>query len=183
MRQEQAEPQPRRRPGGRSAKVKDAVVAATVAELEEGGYDKLSIAAVAARAGVHESSIYRRWKTREGLAMEATFASFASHIAVPDKGSLVQDLGALMSAAAISPAFNLSARQASRVMIEVMRCPEISSVTLASSPSTSTEVIRPTNWFLPLMMFSSPAEKPGSACVEPFPDGRRADEPARSSPW
>jgi AcrR family transcriptional regulator len=100
MQREQAALQPRRRPGGRGAKVKDAVVAATVAELQDGGYDKLSIAAVAARAGVHESSIYRRWKTREGLAMEATFALFATNIAIPDKGSLVEDLTALMTAAA-----------------------------------------------------------------------------------
>lgn len=100
MAQEQAVAQTRRRPGGRSAKVKDAVVAATVAELREGGYDKLSIAAVAARAGVHESSIYRRWKTREGLAMEATFALFAGSVDIPDTGSLVKDLAVLMSVAA-----------------------------------------------------------------------------------
>ena len=86
----------RRRPGGRSARVRDAVIAATVAELETHGYDKLKIGAVAARAGVHESSIYRRWKTREGLAMEATFALFASHIRLPDKGSLIEDLVALL---------------------------------------------------------------------------------------
>jgi Bacterial regulatory proteins, tetR family len=67
-----------------------AVVTATMAELEESGYDKLSIAAVAARAGVHEGSIYRSWRTREGLAMEATFTSLASHISIPDKGSLLE---------------------------------------------------------------------------------------------
>ena len=100
MKSENAAMPPLRRPGGRSAKVKDAVVAATVAELQHSGYDKLSIAAVAARAGVHESSIYRRWKTREGLAMEATFALFASQVDIPDKGSLLKDLTALMSSAA-----------------------------------------------------------------------------------
>lgn len=87
----------RRRTGGRSARVREAVIAATVAELEAHGYDKLKIGAVAARAGVHESSIYRRWKTREGLAMEATFALFANHITLPDKGSLVEDLVSLLS--------------------------------------------------------------------------------------
>jgi AcrR family transcriptional regulator len=90
---------PRRRPGGRSARVREAVVAATVAELQEQGYDRLSIAAVAARAGVHETSIYRRWKTREGLVTEATFALFAQRIVVPDRGSLIEDVLALMTAA------------------------------------------------------------------------------------
>jgi AcrR family transcriptional regulator len=90
---------PQRRPGGRSARVREAVVAATVAELEQSGYDKLSIAAVAARAGVNETSIYRRWKTREGLVTEATFSLFAQKITVPDRGSLLEDLLALMLAA------------------------------------------------------------------------------------
>ncbi|KRR18028.1 TetR/AcrR family transcriptional regulator [Bradyrhizobium retamae] len=88
-----------RRPGGRSARVREAVVAATVAELQEQGYDKLNIAAVAARAGVHETSIYRRWKTREGLVTEATFALFAQKIVLPDRGSLIDDLVSLMVAA------------------------------------------------------------------------------------
>lgn len=89
----------RRRPGGRSARVREAVVAATVAELQQSGYDKLSITAVATRAGVHESSIYRRWKTREGLLVEATFALFAQKIVIPNRGSLLEDLLALMAAA------------------------------------------------------------------------------------
>jgi AcrR family transcriptional regulator len=99
MATEDAQYSPRRRPGGRSARVREAVVAATVAELQEQGYDKLSIVAVAARAGVHETSIYRRWKTREGLVMEATFALFAQRIVVPDRGSLIEDVLALMVAA------------------------------------------------------------------------------------
>jgi AcrR family transcriptional regulator len=90
---------PRRRPGGRSARVREAVVAATVAELKETGYDKLSIAAVATRAGVHETSVYRRWKTREGLVIEATFALSAQKLAIPDRGSLIEDLLALTAAA------------------------------------------------------------------------------------
>ncbi|MGJ4949327.1 TetR/AcrR family transcriptional regulator [Bradyrhizobium sp. HKCCYLS20291] len=89
----------RRRPGGRSARVREAVVAATIAELQDSGYDKLTIAAVAARAGVHESSIYRRWKTREGLVVEATFGLFAQKVVMPNRGTLLEDLLTLMVAA------------------------------------------------------------------------------------
>lgn len=78
--------------------MREAVIAATVAELEESGYARLSIAAVAARAGVHETSIYRRWKTREKLVVEATFALFARSIVVADRGSLIEDLLALLVA-------------------------------------------------------------------------------------
>lgn len=98
--QPEDEPQPRRRTGGRSARVHAAVLAATVEELEARGYDGLSIAAVAARSGVHETSIYRRWKSREGLVLEATFALFAQDIPIPNRGSLREDLVALLSSAA-----------------------------------------------------------------------------------
>ncbi|MGY4238355.1 AcrR family transcriptional regulator [Bradyrhizobium sp. USDA 4449] len=90
---------PARRPGGRSTRVRNAVVDATVAELQEHGYEKLNISAVAVRAGVHETSIYRRWKSREGLVTEATFALFAEKIIVPDRGSLPEDLIGLLVAA------------------------------------------------------------------------------------
>ena len=61
----------RRRPGGRSAEKRAAVLAATLDLLAEVGPDGLAIGAVAQRAGVHETSIYRRWGTRERLALEA----------------------------------------------------------------------------------------------------------------
>ncbi|MER5792658.1 TetR/AcrR family transcriptional regulator [Streptomyces sp. NPDC001980] len=85
----------RRRPGGRSAKVRSAVTAATVELLAESGLDKLSIAEVAARAGVHETSIYRRWKTRERLVLDSMIELSDELLAVPDTGSLRGDLVAL----------------------------------------------------------------------------------------
>lgn len=91
--------QPRRRTGGRSARVHAAVLEATMDELKEHGYEGFSVAAVAARSGVHETSIYRRWKSRDGLVLEATFALFAQDIPIPDRGSLREDLVTLLSSA------------------------------------------------------------------------------------
>jgi AcrR family transcriptional regulator len=51
----------RRRPGGRSARVRAAAIAATLAELAETGYSALSLENVARRAGVHKTTLYRRW--------------------------------------------------------------------------------------------------------------------------
>ncbi|MGS0891194.1 TetR/AcrR family transcriptional regulator C-terminal ligand-binding domain-containing protein [Burkholderia stagnalis] len=93
-------PLPRRRPGGRSSRVRDAVISATLAQLEISGFQGLSIGTVAACSGVHESSIYRRWKTKEGLVTEAIFELFSTNIAIPDRGSLHADLVAVMSATA-----------------------------------------------------------------------------------
>lgn len=83
---------PRARTGGRSAEVKQKVIAATVVELEQGGFGNLSIQAVAERSGVHQTSIYRRWKSREWLAAEATFEVFRQNTPIPDTGSLLEDL-------------------------------------------------------------------------------------------
>lgn len=87
----------RARPGGRSARVKSAVLAATLSALLADGYAALSMADVAHRAGVHETSIYRRWGTKAALALEACLSSAASAIAVPDTGALRSDLRALVA--------------------------------------------------------------------------------------
>ncbi|MEV3975004.1 helix-turn-helix domain-containing protein [Streptomyces sp. NPDC050698] len=51
------------RPGGRSARVRKAVLAATAAELSERGFAAMTIEDIAARSGVHKTTIYRRWST------------------------------------------------------------------------------------------------------------------------
>ncbi|MFD8307652.1 TetR/AcrR family transcriptional regulator [Streptomyces sp. NPDC059690] len=85
-----------RRPGGRSARVRAAVLAATVEVLLEGGLDALSIGDIARRAGVHESSVYRRWGTRFNLALEAVLDRTRTEVPVPDTGALRTDLNALL---------------------------------------------------------------------------------------
>ncbi|MFJ9722770.1 TetR/AcrR family transcriptional regulator [Streptomyces sp. NPDC101209] len=85
-----------RRPGGRSARVRAAVLAATVDVLLEGGLDALSIGDIARRAGVHESSVYRRWGTRFNLALEAVLDRTRTEVPVPDTGALRTDLAALL---------------------------------------------------------------------------------------
>lgn len=70
-------------------------MSATVNELLDVGLDGLTIAQVADRAGVHVTSIYRRWKTKEQLVTDALVDQFDSTIDVPDTGSLRGDLIAL----------------------------------------------------------------------------------------
>jgi AcrR family transcriptional regulator len=82
----------RRRPGGRSARVQDAVFEAIFQLLEEGGYEMLSMASLAERSGVHETSLYRRWKTKEQLVLDAVNHRVAQEIPVPDTGALRSDL-------------------------------------------------------------------------------------------
>ncbi|MFE7396817.1 TetR/AcrR family transcriptional regulator, partial [Streptomyces sp. NPDC057557] len=54
-------PPTRRRPGGRTARIRKQVLDAVLSELGEHGYDGLTTDTVAARAGVHRTTVYRRW--------------------------------------------------------------------------------------------------------------------------
>ena len=54
----------RRRPGGRSARVRSAVLMAALDALADGGYGSFTCEAVAERAGVHKTTVYRRWGKR-----------------------------------------------------------------------------------------------------------------------
>jgi AcrR family transcriptional regulator len=83
---------PRRRPGGRSARIQEAVFEATLHLLQEKGYEALSFATIAERAGVHETSLYRRWRTKDQLTVAAVTSQVAQDIPVPDTGLLRSDL-------------------------------------------------------------------------------------------
>lgn len=83
---------PTPRPGGRSARVRADVVAATLAEVTEKGYDGLTVEAVATRSGVHKATLYRRWGGVDGLVAEALTASADQPWPLPDTGDLREDL-------------------------------------------------------------------------------------------
>ncbi|MFF4818780.1 TetR/AcrR family transcriptional regulator [Kitasatospora sp. NPDC001309] len=83
---------PTPRPGGRSARVRAEVVAATLAEVTEKGYDGLTAEAVAARSGVHKATLYRRWGGVDGLIADALTASANQPWPLPDTGDLQEDL-------------------------------------------------------------------------------------------
>jgi AcrR family transcriptional regulator len=73
--------------------VRAAVLDATFELLHAHGLDGLKVSEVAARAQVHETSIYRRWGTRENLLLDAMI-DVSEQLRVPDTGSLRGDLTA-----------------------------------------------------------------------------------------
>ncbi|MCD0449316.1 TetR/AcrR family transcriptional regulator [Actinocorallia sp. API 0066] len=87
-----SESEVRRRPGGRGERVRAAVLGATIEAIAEVGVEKVGIVDVAARAGVHDTSIYRRWRTRENLVLEALLDHSGHHVPIPDTGSVRADL-------------------------------------------------------------------------------------------
>jgi AcrR family transcriptional regulator len=86
------------RPGGRTAQTRTAVYEATLAELVRCGYDQTSVEAIAARAGVHKTTIYRRWRTKHELVASALEAVAESRIEAPDTGDITADLRVLARA-------------------------------------------------------------------------------------
>jgi AcrR family transcriptional regulator len=80
------------RPGGRSARVRAAVQAATLDELAAAGYSDLTIEAVAERAGVHRTTIYRRWPDKRSLVLGALLDYAADQLPIPDTADLRRDL-------------------------------------------------------------------------------------------
>jgi AcrR family transcriptional regulator len=96
-----------KRPGGRSLRVKDSVFAAVEALLAENPNDLPSMAAIAERAGVSPTSLYRRWGEARLLAGAVAVDRLMQDLPVPDTGSLRGDLIGWASAAA----HNLSDRQ------------------------------------------------------------------------
>ncbi|MET8871881.1 TetR/AcrR family transcriptional regulator [Nocardia sp. NPDC004604] len=85
----------RPRPGGRTARIRAQVLAAVSAVLTQHGYDALSIDAVAARAGVHRATVYRRWHDVGGLLADVFDAAGHQPWQPRDTGSLRGDLAAL----------------------------------------------------------------------------------------
>ena len=83
------------RTGGRSARVREAVLSAVLDELNVNGYAGLSVEAVAARAGVNKTTIYRRWPTLDDLLVDALMTWSEDAIPGPDTGSVETDLLAL----------------------------------------------------------------------------------------
>jgi AcrR family transcriptional regulator len=61
----------RTRPRRRGDALNSAIFKATLDELAEVGYARLTMERVAARAGASKASVYRRWPTRMELALDA----------------------------------------------------------------------------------------------------------------
>jgi AcrR family transcriptional regulator len=58
------------------------------------GYDRTTVDDVADRAGVGKATVYRRWPSKEDLAVAAMETLYAAEIPEPDTGSVQTDLAA-----------------------------------------------------------------------------------------
>jgi AcrR family transcriptional regulator len=82
----------------RSEAADRAILRAATELLAERGLAGMSMEEVAARAGVGKATIYRRWRSRGALALDAFMADFTAAQPLPDTGSLRGDLLAALRA-------------------------------------------------------------------------------------
>lgn len=88
----------------------EAIFAATLELLASAGYEGLTMEAVALRAGVNKTTLYRWWKSKDEVLAAALTESDLLTFPVPDTGSLRGDLietarsiHGLLTAAATAP--------------------------------------------------------------------------------
>lgn len=87
----------KRTPGRpRSEEARAAILSSTLELLEEVGFVELKIEAVAARAGVGKTTIYRWWPSKAVLVADAFMSSVIRETRFPDTGSVREDLRAQM---------------------------------------------------------------------------------------
>ncbi|MEU9606457.1 TetR/AcrR family transcriptional regulator [Streptomyces sp. NPDC048057] len=86
----------------RRERSRQAILAATRALVAEEPYEKVTVEAIAARAGVGKQTIYRRWPSKSAVVFAALLAlsegADAGSVALPDTGDLEADLKLVMRA-------------------------------------------------------------------------------------
>jgi len=84
---------PRQRPGGRSERIRQAVLSAA-AELVSADPASVTVAALARRSGVSEVTIYRRWGTADNVLLEAAVEHAKDRLLIPLTRDVRADLTA-----------------------------------------------------------------------------------------
>jgi AcrR family transcriptional regulator len=98
---------------------------AVMNELAEVGYGRLSIEAVARRAGVGKTAIYRRWSNKLEMVLEIVSAVAERSVPMPDTGSFAGDLQLLMFIVSKALQHRIASQIIPDLMAEAARNPKI----------------------------------------------------------
>ncbi|MEU5911883.1 TetR/AcrR family transcriptional regulator [Micromonospora sp. NPDC047527] len=118
----------RRAPAGAAVlrgEITTAIRRALMQELAAVGYGRLSIEAVARRAGVSKTAIYRRWSSKLDLVVEIVAAAAHGKLPVLDTGTLRGDLALLFQAVAHALRHPLASQIIPDLLAEAARNPAI----------------------------------------------------------
>ena len=89
-----ADEQPARRGRGRprDPKTDERIIEAAADLLRHRGFERMTVDDVAAQAGVGKATVYRRWPSKDDLAVAAMERLYSIEIPEPDTGSIRTDL-------------------------------------------------------------------------------------------
>jgi AcrR family transcriptional regulator len=131
-----------RRPGRpRSEQADQAIIDAALSLFAESGPDGLCIERVAARAGVGKATIYRRWRGKEDLLLDA-IAALKAPLPEPAGRSAREDLMTLLEAMCLDTADPRRARQFALLLGEGAKYPRLMARYMETVLEPRREVIR-----------------------------------------
>ncbi|OXM59170.1 TetR family transcriptional regulator [Amycolatopsis vastitatis] len=95
-------------------------------QLAEIGYARMSMDAVARRAGVGKAAVYRRWPSKQAMLIDLVEAAILRNLPeVPDTGSLAGDVRGFLDVIVGQAADPRVRRIALDVLVETTRIPEL----------------------------------------------------------
>jgi AcrR family transcriptional regulator len=109
----------------RRARTDKAILDATRELLAERGVRELTVEAVAARSGVAKTTIYRRWRGKDELALAVLIDMVEQVVATPDLGDTRQELISFVDAAVKILGSTLMGRVMQGLVSELAANPEL----------------------------------------------------------
>ncbi|WP_278263704.1 TetR/AcrR family transcriptional regulator [Nocardia sp. AG03] len=113
----------------RSERSRQAILAATRELVSEVGYGKVTVEAIAARAGVGKQTIYRWWSSKGAVIFDAFLAlseaADGQEMALPDTGDLAADLKLVLRATVAEFADPAFERPIRALNTEIINDPEL----------------------------------------------------------
>ena len=118
-----------RQPAGAAVLQESVTAAITDAmfdQLAEVGYARMSMDAVARRAGVGKAAVYRRWPSKQAMLIDLVGTAMRRNLPeVPDAGSLAGDVRGFLDVIVAQVADSRTRRIALDVLVETTRTPEL----------------------------------------------------------
>jgi AcrR family transcriptional regulator len=119
-------------PARRSERSRQAILNATADLLGEVGYTKLTVEAIAARAGVGKQTIYRWWPEKGAVVLDAYLALVGAEegLSFPDSGDLGTDLRRILGSTVDSLADPVFERRYRALLTAIQDDPELAAALL-----------------------------------------------------
>jgi AcrR family transcriptional regulator len=102
-----------------------AIRRAVLQELAAVGYGRLSIEAVARRAGVGKTAVYRRWSSKLDMVLEMVSDVAGNSLPLPDTGTLRGDLAVVLRIISRALSHPLASQIVPDLLAEAARNPQI----------------------------------------------------------